>query len=832
MPSSIRTGRGHGAVAGLRQMTEAKTAPPSTRAARINRSRMIAILLVFVALGLRLYRIDYQSIWVDEGYSIILAAEPLYKLVARVAPDHAPFYFLLLHYWMQVAGRSELAVRFLSAVSGVLLVALTYRVGKDWLGARAAVLAALVATVSPFAIYYSQEARMHVQATMLGLLSVALLLRAARANTAWAWLQYSLAVAAAIYSFYYAALVPLAEGLFLILSPADRRLLLRWLGSQLLVAALLGPWLVYDVPRLVAYAGPRSRGLEAPTLLSIAGQVWLSTFGGRIDDWASLQVATIPLLLPVGMSAVRLLRLARRQPPPAGHTARLLLWTCCAVPLVVAYFANLLIPNFQPRYLLVVAPFVYLLLACGTLDLASFIAGRRLNVNLVTWLAIAITSSYVIAVSTPALWRTYFDARYARDDYRAIVRTIEAESPGGSAVILNAGWQVDAFAYYQRATLPVYGIQPPLAPADVAEFLQGIMAQHPLLWLVLYGNASSDPGSLVEAWLDQHAFKLEQQWYGQVRVVRYVAHLPADFDLSSAPHPMRYQFDGGLALIGYQLRPGNAAPQSMTIELYWQASEKVREDYTAFIHFVDGSDVVRAQSDAMPLGIARPTSRWQAGEIVRDVRRIDLPPDLPAGTYAIEAGVYRAADGVRKEVQTEKGRRLGSRVVLETVDIPVSPSGATLGRRRPWGVSFGDLVLLESLAMPDPLLRAGETKPIMVEWRALREIEADYTVFLHVVDGAGRLVAQVDAQPGNGFKPTSAWPVGPTIADRLALSMPPSTPPDHYTICMGLYDLATMRRLGPSRSESSARCGNEAVEIGGIVVGDGGAPTAAGPSEK
>src|SRR5438045_64203 len=60
--------------------------------------RWLLLVLCFVAFALRLFDLDYQSLWYDEGFSWWLSAQPLDQIIARTASDiHPPFYYVALH---------------------------------------------------------------------------------------------------------------------------------------------------------------------------------------------------------------------------------------------------------------------------------------------------------------------------------------------------------------------------------------------------------------------------------------------------------------------------------------------------------------------------------------------------------------------------------------------------------------------------------------------------------------------------------------------------------------------------------------------------------------
>jgi hypothetical protein len=91
------------------------------------------------------------------------------------------------------------------------------------------------------------------------------------------------------------------------------------------------------------------------------------------------------------------------------------------------------------------------------------------------------------------------------------------------------------------------------------------------------------------------------------------------------------------------LKPGDVLP----VKLVWRADELFEETYSVFVHVLNSEGSLVAQSDGGPANWARPTTCWLPGEYIFDERLIQLPADLPAGTYTLYAGLYRPADGQR-----------------------------------------------------------------------------------------------------------------------------------------------------------------------------------------
>src|SRR6266478_5921113 len=126
-----------------------------------NKVLLLLVLVSLLALALRLYQIDRESFWLDEAFSYWAASNSSEDIIFRqeTRDDNPPFYYLVLHYWMKMLGESDWAIRFLSAIFGVLAIPIVFQLGKQLFNDHFGLIAALFLAVSPFHIQYSQEAR-------------------------------------------------------------------------------------------------------------------------------------------------------------------------------------------------------------------------------------------------------------------------------------------------------------------------------------------------------------------------------------------------------------------------------------------------------------------------------------------------------------------------------------------------------------------------------------------------------------------------------------------------------------------------------------------------
>ncbi|HWD51900.1 MAG TPA: glycosyltransferase family 39 protein [Acidimicrobiales bacterium] len=129
------------------------------------------VVVLVVALVLRFW--TRSDLWLDEALTVNIAKQPLHTLPTYLKRDGAPpLFYVLLHGWMGVFGDSDLAVRSLSGVMGVVTVPLVWLAGRRFGGRTAGWAALLLVATSPFAVRYDTETRMYALVTLLTVLGL------------------------------------------------------------------------------------------------------------------------------------------------------------------------------------------------------------------------------------------------------------------------------------------------------------------------------------------------------------------------------------------------------------------------------------------------------------------------------------------------------------------------------------------------------------------------------------------------------------------------------------------------------------------------------------
>ena len=155
------------------------------------------VLVLLLAAGLRFFRLDARSLWFDEALCVLIGRLTLQQVLTGAAgSSHPPAYYLLLHVWQVMGmGRHDWPLRSLSVLVSLFSVALIYRAGGSLFSRRAGLLTAVGTVLTPFQVYYAQEARMYALATALTLGTVWCFARGARrprSVVAWVLLGFHL----------------------------------------------------------------------------------------------------------------------------------------------------------------------------------------------------------------------------------------------------------------------------------------------------------------------------------------------------------------------------------------------------------------------------------------------------------------------------------------------------------------------------------------------------------------------------------------------------------------------------------------------------------------
>src|SRR5438876_1091562 len=128
-------------------------------------------LLVLLSLALRLEN-QHNWFWIDEALSVGIASHPLHEIAGLLRQDGSPpLYYLLLHVWMRMFGRSEFATHALSLTFALASIPVGFWAARSLFGRRAGWYCAAIVSAAPFISYFSRETRMYTLVILLSLIT-------------------------------------------------------------------------------------------------------------------------------------------------------------------------------------------------------------------------------------------------------------------------------------------------------------------------------------------------------------------------------------------------------------------------------------------------------------------------------------------------------------------------------------------------------------------------------------------------------------------------------------------------------------------------------------
>jgi hypothetical protein len=212
--------------------------------------------------------------------------------------------------------------------------------------------------------------------------------------------------------------------------------------------------------------------------------------------------------------------------------------------------------------------------------------------------------------------------------------------------------------------LPVYGYAQEGLPlhAETERVLRRVLSKHERIWFVTAGLHPADEHNGIEAWLAEHAFKADDRWFSDFRLLRYGT---AD---ELTPLLVTVRFGPAIELVSAAVAPGPARAGSvLAVEMRWRAQKPMKGDLAMFLQLLDAEGRLRAQRDGRPRGGYAPVATWRPEQVVVDRQGLLLPSDLPPGQYTLIVGWYEATNLERLPVWSSDGEPLGDHLVLDRV---------------------------------------------------------------------------------------------------------------------------------------------------------------------
>ncbi len=645
--------------------------------------RWLPVLVSLAAFARLVHRLGDKNLWLDEAFSLQRAEGGWGALIRgglAVSPvpgspavtDPHPFvYYALLKLALPFFGSSEFGLRFLSALSATLLIAVTwalarYLVRAGCLPDTAPVWAVILAASNAFLLWYGQEARMYAFVILLAVFSTYLLLRwsAAESRQTPLLAAYGITASLLVGSHYLSLLIlPVHAGIvFQRLRRTSRRRAV--LGAMGVLALVLLPggaavWQILKEPDSVSHFASISFGALATDLLQSFS---LGLSEDKNHFWW-LEVGCAALALAGAIWAAHHRR-------AAIHWWVLPAWV--VAPAVLLLAVNAWHPAYMNSREMSIISVAFLLLVSAGIGLLW--RASRAAAGLV--MAVLLLGSFDSSVA-------YFGApEFRKGDWSGAGTAMREQIAPGDLLITEppSWWRL--LEYYLPADLLQSGAgkgggtdwrnlpAPDDPPAQTTVGLAALVGQYHRIWL-----ARAEEASPLADWLSKNTCHVwGQNFESPNSYIRLDLYAPTWPTLDSAPaiiqFPVNAIFGGQIRLLGYdlgeRLLPGSAVP----LTLYWQPETRAPHRYQYRFNLIrDGDSKQVAVTDSQPNFGCRPTDTWKPGSTVVDYVTVRAPAGVAGDKYHLTLSVYEPESLARLQVEAA-----GSLTTLENGQVLVLPS--------------------------------------------------------------------------------------------------------------------------------------------------------------
>lgn len=449
---------------------------------------MIWIILT-LGLILRLVNLN-QSLWIDEATQVILARDSLVNIILQRSADvHPPLSYLLMHFWIML-GTSEIWLRLLSVIFGILTILIVYKFANNIFNKKIALISSLLLAISPYHIYYSQEVRMYSEAIFFASVSMYYFYLLTKKTDLKKSLIYILSTAALIYTHYAGFLLILTQILYIIFY---RRESLLFFLKRVLVALLI--WLPWFPQFFLQFTGNANADSYLPGWSNILKVSFLKSLPliffkfsfGRIDftDKYFYTLVAVLVLSVFGFVLYQGIKTFHKM------DAKLITFWLI-IPIVTSILISFVVPFDQPHRLTFVLPAFCIMLALGIYRLQKF---EKVLLFL------------LIIISFSGVGLYYFDTKYWREDWKGAVAFISKKSTENSLSVFAWAEPFPPFIWYGKGQAGLGAVSKfPATRNEVEEKLNNISSKQDI-FVFEYLQTLSDPGKVVQAVIEEKGFK-------------------------------------------------------------------------------------------------------------------------------------------------------------------------------------------------------------------------------------------------------------------------------------------------------------------------------------
>lgn len=323
----------------------------------------LLLLLAFVLKGWFLTEVSLNE---DECFSLFYAQLPVTKIIAVLSRgNNPPLHEIILHYWINLAGITELSVRLPSLIFNCLTIVPLYLIGEKFLRRGTGLTASLVFIFSTFSLFMAQEARTYNLVVFLTACSFLTFLHLSRQSNSRYWVVLILLNALLCYAHYLAIWVIVVQGVA-ILSNMEMRnqILLPFAIHCAGISLFFAPFIPVLLHRF------SDSGVHGTWISKVTG---VEAFYNMLWSFSNAPVTTVVFISVMGIAILGALY-KNKDNAISFNLLTVALWVW--LPLIVSFLLSFKTGFFLDRYMFFTSPAYYLCVSLAAIHAGNLLLRR------------------------------------------------------------------------------------------------------------------------------------------------------------------------------------------------------------------------------------------------------------------------------------------------------------------------------------------------------------------------------------------------------------------------------------------------------------------------
>ncbi|MCL4504747.1 MAG: glycosyltransferase family 39 protein [Chloroflexi bacterium] len=777
------------------------------------------VILTMAGMALRIADLTGRSLWIDESLTLARLAGTWQEILRNTVimqgiattDLHPPLYFVIEKAWGYFAGNSEFALKLVPAFASILLIPATYVLGRRLFSGRVALIAALLALLSPAYQWYGHELRMYTVVPLLAALSNYSLYAALgqKKTSVYWWVTWILVTACALLTHYSLFALFGAQLVYLCLAffykrPRISRRDLALVGVVVIII-LTSSFLVGIGTDIFFRARQLLRGFDNPDVsVTPFGDIVLNVFNsmlfgqnatdptGAVFTWFVVIVAAAGLTVPFMFDG-------DGAKPRKSIPARVFLGLVSIVPMLVVLLYALIEHSPSFRYSILAVPAIHVVLA--SVFSAALVSLRRVRIApfhfqygkikpyifRAATTAVGITALVsVFAAQTFGLAFTFIRTPSWQDDWRGMAQYMKDNWQPGDLFLITLYTPEDEMRILLKG-VPI-DIQPIHALPDADAARLQYISKYKRIWFSNTGggalNRESSNGRVL---LDLH-LRRKLSFPSQTNVLELMLFDVASTVSDSPPATAQRVTGTGVvsgnpSIAAYDIQPGDPYNRyaNMRLSLYWRRPEnnQALNDYSVSVRIVTADRRVWADW-FLTARLEEAPPDWSSDNLYHADYVVPLPIGLPSQSYQL---VLALGKGDKAEVYSTIVRPVASATVQCCIRILRWPaSTAAQDNSALWRTSGA---MLKTVEFPSAVM-PGEILPVVLTWQLSQPAVSSWQTVVRLEGLLGGSVAESAAPAGTDEAPVTTWPVGEPERTMQSMQLP-------FTVKPGFYRLTVQR---------------------------------------